>query len=438
MADEPQQNNNTQPEIVIRTMQEDLSRSGLGALKKEEIKAPAPTPPPLISVPPAPKPVPPVGGTIGQITPPPLPAPKTILGLPPMTAPPISPPSPPAAPAPQFPAILEIPAAPPSPPVITPAPLGEARPEVRPIMPPRPTPPVAGGLPQLKIPPRIIPPKEVPFVPAGPLPKAAPVWIRLAIIAVVVFLVTFFGLYIYWKIFVQGKAPVAPPQQQTTTPAPTLPVTQPPTPQAPIKFFNKLPNKAVTIDLAIKDTANILKALQSEAAIQEERESVKQLFITFQGKPIELPEFLNLMQIFLPQDFILNYENQYVFAYFSQKEGARAALILKAKDANLARTQMLEWEKTTLPSDILPIFPTSLRSIKTPIAFKSYSLSGQPIRYVNVPVPFSSLNYSIYNDFVVFTASSRAMFRVMGDLTGQSVSRTYIDAIEASIDNFFK
>lgn len=434
MADNTTQNNN-QDEIVIRTMQEDMSRSGLGALKKEaipadrqEVKAPTPTPPPppVPVVPSGPtgelKPMPLIGGTIGQVTPPaaPIPAPKLAPELPLAPLPPIPPQATP------------IPAAPP-------APLPTPRVGViTPIMPPRPTPPVAGGLPQLKIPPRIIPPKEFPAVPAGPLPKAAPVWIRLGIIAVVVFLVTFFGLYIYWKIFVQGEAEAPPPQPQATTTTPTLPVTQPPTPLAPIKFFNKLPNKAVTIDLAIKDTANLLKALQSEAAIQEERESVKQIFITFQGKPVELPEFLDLMQIFLPQDFISNYENQYAFTYFSQKEGARAALILKAKDANLARTQMLEWEKTTLPSDILPIFPTSLRSIKTPITFKSYSLSGQPVRYVNVPVPFSSLNYSIYNDFLVFTASSRAMFRIIGDLTGQGISRTYIDAIEASIDDFMK
>ena len=408
---DPEQNRMGQnlDEIVIRTMQEDLSRSGLGALKKEEIKAPLSMPPPSsspVSAPPTPKPVPPMGGTIGQVAPPaplPVPAPKLAFPTRPEGA---------VGPIPTTPAIPS-------------------------IMSPRPTPPVAGGLPQLKIPPRIIPPKEIPAVPAGPLPKSAPVWIRLGIIAIVVFLVTFFGLYIYWKIFVQGETEVSqqPTPQQSTTP--TLPATQPATTTPPLKFFNKLPNKAVTIDLAIKDPANLQKALQSEVTIQEERESVKQIFITFQGKPVELAEFLNLMEIFLPQDFISNYENQYAFAYFSQKEGARATLILRAKDANLAKTQMLEWEKTTLPSDILPIFPTSLRSIRTSIVFKSYSLSGQPVRYVNIPVPFSSLNYSIYNNLLVFTASSRAMFRVMGDLTGQGVSRTYIDAIEASIDNFF-
>lgn len=401
-------------------MQKDLSRSGLGALKKEEEKTPLPIPPfPPLPVPMAPsgpvgepKLIPPIGGTISQITPPTPP--------PPAGGPPTISPVPPTMPV--------------VPPIITPRPT----PPVATTLSGTPPPAVAGGLPQLKIPPKIIPPKEIPAIPASPLPKAAPVWIKLGIVAIVVFLVTFFGLYIYWKIFVQGKmeTPKQPAPQQPTTP--TLPTTQPATTTPPLKFFNKLPNKAVTIDLAIKDTANLQKALQSETAIQEERESVKQIFITFQGKSIELAEFLNLMQIFLPQNFISNYENQYAFAYFSQKEGARTIIILKARDADLARTQMLEWEKNTLPSDVLPLFPTTLRNIQTPIVFKSYSLSGQPVRYVNVPVPFSSLNYSIYNNFLVITASSRAMFRIMGDLTGRGVSRTYLDALEASIDDFIK
>src|SRR3989344_9468024 len=85
---DPEQNRMGQnlDEIVIRTMQEDLSRSGLGALKKEEIKAPLSMPPPSsspVSAPPTPKPVPPMGGTIGQVAPPaPLPVPAQKLAFP--------------------------------------------------------------------------------------------------------------------------------------------------------------------------------------------------------------------------------------------------------------------------------------------------------------------------------------------------------------------
>ena len=455
------QTGQTDNEIIIRTMQEDMAKSGLSSLKKEVVLEKKPIAP---TNPFAPKPITSIGGTIGQIAPPqaptakpapaPMPPPAPVLPTQKIETPPTRDTknietvfSPPPAPRPQVSKVLTEtlkPFMPPAPTRTPPASLPTTQPTVgggtspqAAVTPSRPTPPVSAGSPTLKVPPRVIPPREVPKILPNHLPKIVPVWVRLGIIAVAVFLLTFLGLYVYWKIFIQEK-PEAKSQLPTTQQpkTPTLPVNQQPAVTPPLKFFNKLPNKAVTIELAIKDTANLGHALQSEAAILEERESVKQIFISYRGKPVELAEFLNLMQIFVPQDFLANYENQYAFFYFSQKEGARAGLVLKAKNSQLAQTQLDQWEKTTMPSDILPLFPTSLRSIKTPILFKSYSLAGQPVRYVNVPILFSSLNYSIYNNLLIITSSSRAMFKVMNDLTGQSTSRAYLDQLGASIDDF--
>lgn len=275
------------------------------------------------------------------------------------------------------------------------------------------------------------------MVPVMPLPKAAPIWIKLGIIAILTFLVTFFGLYVYWKIFVQSRAPQPQPIEQTTQPQqPTLPITQPNITAPPLRFFNKLPNKAITIDLPFKDSAALMKALKSEAEVLEEREQVKQIILTYQGRPVELADFFSLTQIFVPQDFLANYENQYAFFFFSQKEGARSGLILKTKDRNLAQNQMQGWEQDTLPSDMLPLFLSQLQTVKTPLQFKSYSLAGQPVRYANVPVPYASLNYSIYGDFLIFTSSSRGMFKVINDLTGRIVSKNYLKRFGAIAGRF--
>ncbi len=294
------------------------------------------------------------------------------------------------------------------------------------------------GPPILIVSPKIIPPKKVPEMPVKPLYKATPVWIKLGIIGLAVILIALSGLYGYWKIFIQSKLPIIVNPPISTTTAPTLPTASTATTTAPIKFFNKLPNKSVTIDLPSKTPIVLVQALKSEAKIEETRASIKQIKITYQGKPLTTEEFFNLMSIFTPKNFLSNYENEFAFAYFSQKEGARPILILKIKDKELAQNQMADWEKMTLASDIFPLFLNNSELPKTLQSFKSYLFTGQPVRYLNINMPFASLNYAIYNNFLIFTASSAGMFVILQDLTGQSVSQNYLENLKASINEFVK
>ena len=294
------------------------------------------------------------------------------------------------------------------------------------------------GPPILVVPPKIISPKEVTGMPVKPLYKVTPVWIKLGIIGLAVILLVLSGLYGYWKIFIQSKLPTTANPLISTTTVPTLPTALTATTTAPIKFFNKLPNKSVTIDLPSKTPTALIQALKSEAKIEETRASIKQIKITYQGKPLTTEEFFNLMSIFAPKNFLLNYENEFVFAYFSQKEGARPILILKIKDKGLAQNQMADWEKMTLTNDIFPLFLSDSELPKTSPSFKSYFFIGQPVRYLNINMPFASLNYAIYNNFLIFTASSAGMFVILQDLTGQSVSQNYLENLKASINEFVK
>ncbi len=302
-----------------------------------------------------------------------------------------------------------------------------------------PTPPQPTGRPPILIvPPKTIPSKEVPKIPTKPLYKATPVWIKFGIIGLAIIFITLSGLYGYWKIFIQNKPiPAAAPPTATTT-APTLLTTSTATTTVPTQFFNKLPNKSITIDLPSKTSAVLTQILNSEAKIPETIAAVKQLKITYLGKPLTAEEFFNLIQISIPKDFLSNYENEFAFAYFSQKEGARPILILKTKNAELAKTQMVDWEKTTLAGDVLPLFLTGSELPKTPQPFKSYLFVGQPVRYLNIGIPFTSLNYAIYDNFLIFTASSAGMFVILQDLTGQSVSQNYLENLKASINEFVK
>jgi len=294
------------------------------------------------------------------------------------------------------------------------------------------------GPPILVVPPKIIPPKEVPGMPVKPLYKVTPVWIKLGIIGLAVILITLSGLYGYWKIFIQSKLPTTVNPPISTTTVPTLPTALTATTTAPIKFFNKLPNKSVTIDLPSKTSTALIQALKSEAKIEETRASIKQIKITYQGEPLITEEFFNLMSIFAPKNFLSNYENEFAFAYFSQKEGARPILILKIKDKELAQNQIADWEKMTLASDIFPLFLSNSELPKTLQSFKSYLFTGQPVRYLNINMPFASLNYAIYNNFLIFTASSAGMFVILQDLTGQTVSQNYLENLKASINEFVK
>ncbi|MDP3004314.1 MAG: hypothetical protein Q8N43_02300, partial [Candidatus Azambacteria bacterium] len=289
---------------------------------------------------------------------------------------------------------------------------------------PKPAPiPIPSGPPILVVPPKTIPPKEIPGMPVKPLYKVTPVWIKLGIIGLAIIFIALSGLYGYWKIFIQSKLPTTVNPLTSTTTMPTLPIASTATTTAPIKFFNKLPNKSVTIDLPSKTPTVLIQALKSEAKIEETRASIKQIKITYQGKPLTTEEFFNLMSIFAPKDFLSNYENEFVLAYFSQKEGARPILILKIKDKKLAQNQMADWEKMTLASDIFPLFLNDSELPKTSPSFKSYLFTGQPVRYLNINMPFASLNYAIYNNFLIFTASSAGMFVILQDLTGQIVSQ---------------
>ena len=308
---------------------------------------------------------------------------------------------------------------------------------------PKPTPPVMPEKPQslnppiLIVPPKIIPPKEFAEISTKPLFKATPVWLKISGIGLGVMLLVLFGLYGYWKVFIQSQ-PVAPAPPVKIVVQPTLPVTPTATTTASIKFFNKLPNKEVTIDLPSKTPAVLTNALTSEAAIKEALASVKRINITYQGKPITAEEFFNLMSMFAPQNFLSNYGNDFALAFFSQKEGVRPILILKIKDKNLAESQMANWESKMFTSDIFPLFLSNSKLPKNVSTFKSYLFIGQPVHYLNINLPFASLNYAMYNNFLIFTTSSAGMFVILQDLTGQSVSIDYKNSLEASLGKFVK
>jgi len=286
------------------------------------------------------------------------------------------------------------------------------------------------------VPPKIIPPKEIPEIPVKPLYKVMPAWIKLGIIGLIIVCVTLSGLYGYWKIFIQSKplAPANPPISTSTIPM--LPIAPPVASTSPAEFFSKLPNQSITIDLPTKTPAVLMQALKSEAKIEETRASVKQLKITYQGNPLTVEEFLNLFSIFTPKDFLLNYEDEFAFAFFAQKEGVRPILILKAKNKELAKTQMTTWEKTTLASDILPLFLNTFKLSQYLPSFRTYLFVNQPVHFLNIGASYSSLNYSIYNNYLIFTTSSAGMFIVLQDLTGQSISQSYLENLNASINEF--
>jgi len=272
----------------------------------------------------------------------------------------------------------------------------------------------------------VIPPKEIPPLPTAPLFKATPVWIKIGAIGLGIAVLALAGLYGYWKIFIQGQ-PTPPTTPIATTTVPVLPTTPVATTTPPIKFLNKLPNKEVTIDIFSKTSNSLVNALKSEMEIK----------ITFQGKPITTEEFFSLMSIFTPKDFLKNYENEFALAFFGQKEGARPILILKAKNRAEMETQMKSWEKT-LSSDVFPMFLSDGKLPKVLSLFKSYLFIGQPVRYLNINIPFASLNYTTYNNFLVFTTSSAGMFVILQDLTGQTVSANYLENLKASINEFVK
>lgn len=301
---------------------------------------------------------------------------------------------------------------------------------------PRPISPVDRP-PVLTVPPKTIPLKKTPEILAKPLFKATPVWLKISGIGLGLLLIVIAGLYGYWKIFIQSQPTIEAPKV-ATTPLSTFPIAPIATTTASVKFFNKLPNKEVTIDISSKTSDILIKSLKSEAVIKEALASVKQVKITFQGKPITAGEFFNLMSIFTPKDFFSNYEDEFAFAFFSQKEGARPILIIKTKNRESAENQMKNWETGTLSSDIFPLFLTNFKLPKYLPTFKNYLFIGQPVHYLNISLPFASLNYAIYNNFLIFTTSSAGMFVVLQDLTGQKVSFNYLKSLEASIDNFVK
>lgn len=282
----------------------------------------------------------------------------------------------------------------------------------------------------------VIPPKEIPEIPTRPLFKTTPVWLKISGIGFGTILLVLLGLYGYWKIFIWSQLTTKVPTATTTQP--TLPITPTATTTAPIKFFNKLPNKEIVIDIPSKTPTALINALKSEAAIEEALSLVKLIKITFQEKPITTEEFFNLMSIFTPQNFLSNYENDFALAFFSQKEGVRPILILKVKDKNTALNQMAEWENKTFTSDIFPLFLSNDKLPKNLSAFKSYLFIDQQVRYLNVNLPFTSLNYAIYNHFLIFTTSSAGMFVILQDLTGKNISFDYINSLEASIDKFIR
>ena len=212
-----------------------------------------------------------------------------------------------------------------------------------------------------------------------------------------------------WFFFLRGEPPVV--VESTPTPAPSA---------TPVPIIETVFDRNISV--SVNSDQNFFSYLASMSAsdLFNGNSGLYKVFNQTDGKRASFADFSSGGGILAPASLLNVIEEDGFYALMMRKTNGQISRgwLVKLKNPNLARSALIEWEKT-MPNDLKNIFgidPTKTAS--TVFLENAVSYPGTPIKYQNFPTPDLTIDYSIITlsngeNYLAFTNSKEHIFSVI-------------------------
>ena len=130
---------------------------------------------------------------------------------------------------------------------------------------------------------------------------------------------------------------------------------------------------------------------------------------------LSLNELFQKLEITPPPYTISNLEENYTLVIYSQEQGKRLNLVIQVKNSEILKQRMKEWESTMF-NNFSKFYIDDQPGEKASEAFLIDNYKGIDIRYINLPDPDLTLNYTIRNNLLIIGTSKQAIYSIVDNL----------------------
>ena len=265
------------------------------------------------------------------------------------------------------------------------------------------------------------PPEMKPPEPAKPEAKPSPPPIEAKVrkkpklkIVLIIAILILAGVagFLYWR----GKQSSPPEQPVTEEPGPEEP--QPPGPERPELLIPFLIPANKTKILSLTPESSLLKALKTEAQLEQATNTFKRIIILKQAQAEEEREHLSLINVFqrlrisIPPYTLAELKENYNLILYSQNGKTRLGLITEIENSENLKEQLRFWEETMF-NDLKNMFLGEIPGGVATSKFQDNIYKEIAIRYINFPEPDLTIDYVIVNNLFVLTTSKESIYRII-------------------------
>jgi hypothetical protein len=196
-----------------------------------------------------------------------------------------------------------------------------------------------------------------------------------------------------------------------TTPTPNPPITAPKLSPALISV-----NETKTISLA--PDKSLFELLREETTTTQENKTFERIGVLKNEKEfLSSVELLQNLEVAIPP-FALSYiKGNYNLLIYGQSNGKRLGLIAEIENPENFKEQLRIWEGTML-DDFKNFYPIHVPGPRASQNFLDDIYLNVAIRYVNLPKPDLTLNYTILNNLFIVGTSKETIYTIIEKVLG--------------------
>ncbi len=174
-------------------------------------------------------------------------------------------------------------------------------------------------------------------------------------------------------------------------------------------------DQALVIELS-SDKTNLVLDKMIEASLPSQPTGIIQQVliktvspVSYEVDYVSLSEIVSYLNLSIPSSILNTLGTNYTIFFYSQEEDNRAGLVVDVIDPETLGNEMLLWENMMIDQRN-PIFLGRTAALPEEPMFKvSERQDILPHRYANLPEPSISIDYAIYKNKLIITASKESM-----------------------------
>ena len=162
--------------------------------------------------------------------------------------------------------------------------------------------------------------------------------------------------------------------------------------------------------LSLNNNQNLFQLLRTEARSSQQIKTFERIGILKNEKEfLSLGEVFQNLEIPIPPYVLAELKNSYNLVIFNQETGKRTGIIVETNNAENLKKQLKIWEPTML-ADCKNLYVVQAQGQPASKNFLDDNYRGVLIRYMNLPYPTLTINYTILGNLFIVGTSKELIY----------------------------